>query len=222
MEKNTDELIIVDDEQGILDSLKKRIKRNIGIAPSTTMNPDVVSDLLEKGKVIKVLAFDFDLQYVSNKSGLQYLVELGEEYSEQVLQKVLFSKGIIDQEKKDFCQKKGIIVYEKNIKELPGKLLSLMHKTSEIEQSKLSDTIGEIMSYKRTTDEIWLDMKLRFKNELLNSLRAIENQKSRFNLNSSQSISIEELIKEIENETPLGLEKIESWAKAQFRLNRNK
>jgi len=35
----------------------------------------------------------------------------------------------------------------------------------------------------------------------------------------SNSITIQELINEIENETPMGLEKIESWAKAQFRMN---
>lgn len=217
-----EDLIIVDDEQEILESLKKRIKRNIGSEPSTTMNPDVVSDILAEGRVLKVLAFDFDLQYVSNKSGLQYLVEFGNQYSAQLEEKVLFSKGIIDLEKKNFCAKLGIKVYEKNLKELPGQLLRLMHKTSEIEKTELSDTIGEIISYKRTSEEIWFDMKLRFKNELLRSLRTIENKNSRFNVNMSQSITIEKLIKEIEDETPLGLEKIESWAKAQFRINDNR
>jgi len=153
MNETIEELMIVDDEQEILESLKKRIKRNVGSEPNTTMNPDTVYDSLDAGKVYKVLAFDFDLQYVSNKSGLEYLVEFGDVFEEQLKEKVLFSKGIIDQESKLCCHKKGIRVYEKNLKELPGQLLRLMHQSTDSEKNALSDTIGEIISYQRTSDE---------------------------------------------------------------------
>ena len=215
-------ITICDDEEIILNSLKLAIKKNVGSEPNTTLNPQSIRDLLKQGKTLPLMAFDFDLQYVSNKTGLEHLIALDEEFSDQIKRKVLFSKGIIDHEDKLFCKKVGITVFEKNLKDLPGQLCRLLHENTVKEQAKLTDTVSEIIGHRRTSEEIWLDMKLRFKNELLESLKAIENKESKFNLNMSDSISIEQLIEEIENETPLGLQKIESWAKAQFRINKSK
>ena len=220
MEELIEELIIFDDEPNVLNTLSNKIKRNVGAKPKTSNEPDQVNEIIARSNTPMVVAFDFDLHRISNKTGLEFLIEIDENLNDNILVKVLFSKGIIEKEKKDYCDENGIVVYEKNIKELPNKLIKLVQHKMTSDSLAIEKATTEIIKYERSADEIWFDLKLRFKRELISSLSEIENKNARFNLNMSDSISIDELIDHIKKETPLGLKKIESWVKSYFRRNK--
>lgn len=207
-------MIIVDDQSRVIKTLNKNIVNQVGWEPCITLDPNYPEKILKNGKLIDVLAFDFDLTKVSNRNGLEFLLEYKRNYNKQIANAVLFTRQGFEKTITNICNKNNITYYEKDLDTLHENLLSNLSSTDNVMQKNL-----EIQQFKKLEpSKVWSKINDKIKRKLIRELEALENDEARFAINMQESIKVKDLILEIENETHIGMKRIESYANLTFRL----
>ena len=206
---------VLDDNQDTITTIKKEFINDKDIEIVGTDDPAVLKRWAQEGR-LDGIATDYNLE--RPKNGIDYLKEILLEISLPIVASLYSTSAFLSHDENVFCKQHGIPTYLRIIGYraiIQNTIRDIKHKQTihlKMQSQSKSKLSRSVESWKSGIVE-------KLKIELITSLKKIKNTDTTISTFEGSEYKIPEIVSQIEKETELGKDLIESWVLTKLKIN---